>query len=704
VFQFDFKEKTKMKDYDVSKIRNIALAGHNGSGKTSLAEALLYKAGASDRLGKTADGTTVCDYDPEEIKRVISISTSLASFEYNDHKINLLDTPGLFDFAAEMVEGIRAADTVLITVSAKSGVKVGARKAYDEAVKQGKSKMFVVTKIDDKDANFFNVLTELKTVFGPTVCPVVVPVISGGEIVSYVNLIEMKAYKYDSKGNAVETDMPTAEISEKFEYRIEGLVAAVSEAVAETSDELMEKFFEGEPFTQKELIDGIHDGMNRGIITPVVCTSATELAGIDMLLKEFELLVPSPDEVAAAEACDASKNETEIKCSESDPLAAYVFKTVADPFVGKMSFIRVMSGKLKANSDTVNSASGNTEKIGKLCTLCGKKQTEVASASAGDIVVASKITANTGDTLSDASRAVEFAAMEFPNPCYSMAVKPKSQGDEAKVSSGMQRITEEDPSLSYVQDENTKEMILSGLGEQHLEVAAAKLKGKFGVEINLTVPKIAYKETIRKKVKVQGRHKKQSGGHGQFGDVWIEFEPCVSDTLVFEEKIFGGAVPKNYFPAVQKGLEESVKKGVLAGCPVVGLKAILVDGSYHPVDSSEMAFKTAASIAYKEGLRQADPVMLEPIGELKVNAPDDNTGDIMGELNKRRGRVLGMEPVSHGTTQIIAEVPVREMHDFAMYLRQTTRGMGSFTFVFLRYEQLPSNLLTEVISAVSADE
>ncbi|MCR4888570.1 MAG: elongation factor G [Ruminococcus sp.] len=693
-----------MKDYDVSKIRNIALAGHNGSGKTSLAEALLYKAGASDRLGKTADGTTVCDYDPEEIKRVISISTSLASFEYNDHKINLLDTPGLFDFAAEMVEGIRAADTVLITVSAKSGVKVGARKAYDEAVKQGKSKMFVVTKIDDKDANFFNVLTELKTVFGPTVCPVVVPVISGGEIVSYVNLIEMKAYKYDSKGNAVETDMPTAEISEKFEYRIEGLVAAVSEAVAETSDELMEKFFEGEPFTQKELIDGIHDGMNRGIITPVVCTSATELAGIDMLLKEFELLVPSPDEVAAAEACDASKNETEIKCSESDPLAAYVFKTVADPFVGKMSFIRVMSGKLKANSDTVNSASGNTEKIGKLCTLCGKKQTEVTSASAGDIVVASKITANTGDTLSDASRAVEFAAMDFPNPCYSMAVKPKSQGDEAKVSSGMQRITEEDPSLSYVQDENTKEMILSGLGEQHLEVAAAKLKGKFGVEINLTVPKIAYKETIRKKVKVQGRHKKQSGGHGQFGDVWIEFEPCVSDTLVFEEKIFGGAVPKNYFPAVQKGLEESVKKGVLAGCPVVGLKAILVDGSYHPVDSSEMAFKTAASIAYKEGLRQADPVMLEPIGELKVNAPDDNTGDIMGELNKRRGRVLGMEPVSHGTTQIIAEVPVREMHDFAMYLRQTTRGMGSFTFDFLRYEQLPSNLLTEVISAVSADE
>ncbi len=692
-----------MKEYDINKVKNIAFAGHNGSGKTSLAEAVLYKAGASDRLGKTADGTTVCDYDPEEVKRGISIGTSLASFEYNDYRINILDTPGLFDFAAEMIEGIRAADTVMITVSAKSGVKVGARKAYDEAVKQGKSKMFVVTKIDDKDANFFNVLTELKTVFGPTVCPVVVPVISNGAIVSYVNLIEMKAYKYDAKGNAIETDMPTAEISEKFEYRIEGLIAAISEAVAETSDELMEKFFEGEAFTQKELIDGIHDGMNRGIITPVVCASATELAGIDMLLKEIELLLPAPNEVYAAEAYTPSKDVVEITCTDDAPLSAYVFKTIADPFVGKMSMIRVMSGKLASNCDVVNSSTGNNEKIGKLYRLCGKKQTEISCAYAGDIVIASKISANTGDTLSDVSRIVEFAGMSFPNPCYSMAVKAKAQGDEAKISTSIQRLIEEDPTLTYAQDEGTKEQILSGLGEQHLEVAAAKLKGKFGVDINLTVPKVAYKETIRKKVKVEGKHKKQSGGHGQYGHVWIEFEPCVSDTLVFEEKVFGGAVPKNYFPAVQKGLEDSVKKGVLAGCPVVGLKAILVDGSYHPVDSSEMAFKTAASIAYKEGLRQADPVMLEPIGELKVTAPDDNTGDIMGELNKRRGRVLGMEPVSHGVTMIQAEVPMREMHDFAMYLRQTTRGLGSFTFEFMRYEQLPANLLTEVISAVNSD-
>ncbi|MDE6502809.1 MAG: elongation factor G [Ruminococcus sp.] len=685
-----------MKDYDVTKVRNIALAGHNGSGKTSLAEAVLYKAGASDRLGKTVDGTTVCDYDPEEIKRGISIGTSLASFEYNDYKVNLLDTPGLFDFASEMIEGIRASDTVMITVSAKSGVKVGARKAYDEAEKQGKSKMFVVTKIDDKDANFFNVLTELKTVFGPTVCPVVVPVISNHKIVSYVNLIEMKAYKYDSKGNAVETDMPTAEISEKFEYRIDGLIAAVSEAVAETSDELMEKFFEGEAFTQKELIDGIHDGMNRGIITPVVCTSAMELAGIDMLLKEIELLLPAPHEVETI-------GDSEVKCNVSEPMSAYVFKTVADPFVGKMSFIRVMSGKLSSNTEVKNSVSGNTEKIGKLCTLCGKKQTEVTTAYAGDIVVASKISANTGDTLCDNSKIVTFEAMDFPNPCYSMAVKAKAQGDESKISVSMQRLTEEDPTLTYSQDETTKEQILSGLGEQHIEVAVAKLKNKFGADVKLSVPKIAYKETIRKKVKVEGKHKKQSGGHGQYGHVWIEFEPCISDTLVFEEKVFGGAVPKNYFPAVQKGLEDSVKKGVLAGCPVVGLKAILVDGSYHPVDSSEMAFKTAASIAYKEGLRKADPVMLEPVGTLKVTAPDDKTGDIMGELNKRRGRVLGMEPVKHGVTMIQAEVPMREMHDFALYIRQVTRGLGSFTLNFERYEQLPANLLAEVISSVNSE-
>ncbi|MBR2913080.1 MAG: elongation factor G [Oscillospiraceae bacterium] len=685
----------------MANIKNIALAGHHGSGKTSLAEALLYCAGASDRLGKVADGTTVCDYDPEEIKRKGSISTALASFTYEDNKIDLLDTPGILDYAGEMQSGIAAADTVLITVSAKSGVHVGTKKAYAAAQAMGKSTMFAITKIDDKDANFFNVLTDLKTVFGPTVCPVVVPVLQNGEIVSYVNLIEMKAYKYDDKGKAVEVGLPEDAVTEK-DYRLEGLVAAISEAVAETDEELMMKFFDGEAFTQKELIDGIHNGMNNGMITPVVCTSAQTLAGIDMLLKEFGLLVPAANEVPAAQAV-AGDDMVELSCDASAPLAALVCKTVADPFVGKMSYLKVLSGTISSDMAVVNSKTGAEEKIGKLYTLLGKKQTEVKSASAGDIVAAVKISANTGDTLCAAARVAAAEMPEFPHACYSMAVRAKAQGDEAKISAGMQRLTEEDPTLTYEQDPLTKEMILSGLGEQHLEIAVAKLKAKFGADVKLSEPQVAYRETIRKKVEAEGKHKKQSGGHGQYGHVKIAFEPCVSDSLVFEEKVFGGSVPKNYFPAVEKGLQDAVKKGILAGCPVVGLKAILLDGSYHPVDSSEMAFKMAASIAYKEGMKNADPVMLEPINTLNVTAPDENTGDIMGELNKRRGRVLGMEPADKGETTITAEVPVREMHDFAMYLRQVTRGMGSFTMEFLRYEQLPANLLSEVIAAIAAN-
>ncbi len=685
-----------MKDYFAENIRNIAIAGHSGSGKTTLAEALLYKSGNSDRLGKTADGNTVCDFDPEEIKRKASLSASVASFETNGIKVNLLDAPGLFDFEGESVEAITAADTVLITVSAKSGVKVGTEKAYEKAAALKKAKMFVVTKVDDPDANFYNVLTDLKTVFGPTVCPVIVPVINNHKVVSYVNLIEMKAYTYDEKGNAVETEMPTAEISEKLEYRIDGLIAAFSEAVAETDDELMEKFFEGEAFTQDELVHGLHKGMNSGVITPVVCCSDITMGCIDMLLKETELLMPSPADVPAVSAM-AGDDIIETKYDRNAPAAGFVFKTVADPFVGKMSFIKVMDGVLKSGGDYVIGKNGNPEKLGKLYTVTGKKQTEVSAAYAGDIVAAVKISADTCDTICSADRNLTYDEMEFPKPCFSLAVSAKTQGDEAKISAGLSRLLEEDKTLSVSQNPDTKETTLSGLGEQHLDVAAAKLKAKFGADVNLTEPKISYKETIRKKVKAEGKHKKQSGGHGQYGHVWIEFEPCISDSLVFEEKVFGGAVPKNFFPAVEKGLQDSMKKGVLAGFPVVGVKAVLVDGSYHPVDSSEMAFKTAASIAYKEGMKQADPAILEPIGKLLVSAPDSNTGDIMGDLNKRRGRVIGMNPVKKGYTEIEAEVPMREMQSFTTQLRQITRGRGTFSLEFLRYEQLPSNLVSDVI-------
>ena len=685
-------------------IKNIALAGHNGSGKTSLAEALLFRAGVTERLGKTEEGNTVCDFDPEEIKRKVSINTSIANFMTEGIKVNLIDTPGLFDFEGGMREGITAAGCVMITVSGKSGVKVGTKKAYKFAEKLGKSRVFVVTKLDDPNANFYNTLTELKTAFGPTVCPVVVPVIRDGSISSYINLIEMKAYKYNDKGEAVETEMPEGDIADKMDYRLDGLIQAISEAVAETDDELMEKFFEGTAFTQKELIDGIHKGVNAGMITPVIATSAESLAGIDMLLKEISLLLPSPLEVAKPVAEDKNGDPVEINCSVSDPLAAFVFRTTVDPFVGKMSYIKVYAGVLKPGDTVFDSTSGQNVKIGKLYNMVGKKQEEVDAANAGDLVVAVKTDICTSDTLCDPARTVKFDAVQYPAPCYSMAVKAKAQGDESKISAGIAKLLEEDPTLKYEQDPSTTEQILSGLGDQHLEIAASKLKEKFGADVVLTVPKIPYKETIRKKVKVEGKHKKQSGGHGQYGHVWMEFEPTVGDELVFEEKVFGGAVPKNYFPAVEKGIQESMKKGVLAGCPVVGLKAILVDGSYHPVDSSEMAFKTAASIAYKEGLKQADPVLLEPIGSLSVRVSDDKTGDVMGELNKRRGRMLGMNPAAEeGMTEILADVPVREMHDFATYLRQTTRGLGDFTFEFVRYEQLPANLVPEVIVSLSSD-
>ena len=694
----DKNGEIELKNYDSTKIKNIAIAGHAGSGKTSLTEALLYKSGTTDRLGKVSDGNTVSDFTPDEIARKTSVYTSLTTMETGEFKVNILDTPGLFDYEGEMIEGIYASGCVLITVSAKSGVKVGTHKAYDCAKKYNKPAMFVVTKLDDVNANFNNVLTQLKAEFGPTVCPVVVPVIADRKIVSYVNLIEMQAYKYID-GKAEPTDMPTAEIAENMEYRIDGLVEAVSEAVAETDETLFEKFFSGEAFTQKELTDGIHKGMNSGAITPVVCVSSTDLSGVDMLLKEIDLLLPPPSEKDAMVGEDANGELVEVECNENDPMTAFVFKTVADPFVGKMSFIKVFSGKISPNKSVVNATTGSTEKVGKLVSLLGKKQTDINEAGCGDIVVALKMNINTNDTICDAARVVKFPSIEFPKPSYKMAVKAKAQGDESKISSAIARILEEDKTVTYEQDPDTLEQIISTLGGVHLDSVICKLSNSFGVEVDVSVPKIAYRETIRKKVKVQGRHKKQSGGHGQYGDVWIEFEPCVSDELIFEEKVFGGAVPKNFFPAVEKGLQESIKKGVLAGFPVVGLKAILVDGSYHPVDSSEMAFKMAASIAYREGMRLADPVLLEPIGALNVLVPDDNTGDIMGELNKRRGRVLGMNPSDKaGLTEVVAEVPMAEMSDFTMYLRQTTQGRGSYTFEKVRYEQLPANLFADVIA------
>ncbi len=683
-----------MKQYTPDKIKNILIAGHGGSGKTTLTEALLYKTGATDRLGRVADGNTVSDYDPEEIKRKVSLLSVLAPFEHKGYKFNLIDAPGLFDFAGGFYEGLKAAGSVLITVSGKSGVTVGVKNAYKNAVKYNKARAFFVGKLDTEHADFYKVLADLKAAFGPSVCPVTVPHYANGKVECYVDLINNKAFQYDADGKEKEVPIPESE------YRLDGLRTAISEAVAETDEALFEKYFSGEQFTQEELVKGVHEGVQSGSITPVFCGSAYTLEAIDMLLYSLCEFLPTAAE-EAPEIGVAGDEMVELACDPAQPAAAYIFKTVADPF-GRLSFFKVYAGKISADLNAVNASTSEPEKIGKLVYLRGKKQEETKEVSAGDIGVAVKITANTGDTLCDPARVVKIEPIPFPHPCYSMAVTTKNKGDEGKISQAIQRLLEEDPTLGFTINTETKQQILSGLGDQHLEVAKSKLKSKFGVDVDLVPPIVAYRETIRKKVKAEGKHKKQTGGHGQFGHVWIEFEPCDSDSLVFEEKVFGGAVPKGYFPAVEKGLQECVKRGVLAGYPVVGLKATLVDGSYHPVDSSEMAFKTAASLAYRKGLEEASPILLEPIGILKVVVPDANTGDMMGELNKKRGRVMGMNPDEEGMTCIEAEVPMSEMQDFAMLVRQITQGAGWFNLEFARYEQLPAQLEASVIEAAKS--
>lgn len=680
-----------MKTYKCKDIRNIAIAGHGGSGKTSVVEGLLYKAGEIDRMGKVSDGNSVCDYDPEEIKRKISLNTSLAYCQWKNVKINILDTPGQFDFAAGLHEGISAAETVVIALPAKDGVQVGTIKAYREAIKHGKATMFVVTRMEEENSNFYKCLEELKTEFGPSICPIVVPFDKYGTVESYINLLEMKAYTYDN-GVPTEVEMPASE------NRLKGLRAAMAEAVAETDEELMLRYFEneGEDFTEAELIKGLHDGVHKGYITPVVCCSGDTLAGIDMMLNTIIYMLPSPDESAGELCTDGSK----LSYKEDAPLAAKVFKTVADPFVGKMSFVKIVNGTLSVSADIYNQQSGATEKPGKLLSLQGKRSEEMIEAYAGDIVAVTKLNANTGDTLTAPGSKVEFVPEKFPATCFFKAVSAVNKNDEGKISNAIKRMVEEDRTLSYFHNHETHQRILGGLGEQHLDAAIAKMKAKFGVDVTVSDPIIAYRESIRKKATAEGKHKKQSGGHGQYGHVKIEFEPCDSETLVFEEKVFGGSVPKNYFPAVEKGLQESTAHGVLAGYPVVNLKATLLDGSYHPVDSSEQAFKMAAHIAYKQGLAEASPCLLEPVYHVTIVLDDANTGDIITVINKRRGTVLGMNPSEEdkGMTVLEAQMPQAEITDLATVIRQITRGMGYFVAEFSCYEQLPQALEADVIA------
>ncbi len=686
-----------MNQYLAKNIINLAVAGHGGAGKTSLAEAMLYLAGVSDRRGKVGDGNTVCDYDPEEIRRKASISAAVAPLEWKNKKINLLDAPGLFDFEGGMMEAMRAADTALIVVSGRDGVAVGTEKAFAAAEKNGLAKIIFVNGLCDESARFYRVFEDLKAQFGPSVCPVVVPFIQDGQANIYINLLEYKAYDY-SGGKPVAVAMPD------MGDRLEGLRTAIYEAVAETDDELFEKYFAGEPFTPEEVIVGVSKGVKSGTITPVFCGDALLMRGMEQFMDGLCWLAPSAGDKAGELGTDVDGNPVELSVNEDGAAAAIVFKTVADPFIGKLSYVKVVSGKISTDSQLVNMRTGNTERVGKTVMMVGKKQMDVKYIGAGDIGAIPKLSAtNTGDTLCSPARKVTLEGVEYPNPTLSMAIVPAKKGEEDKIAQGLMRLSEEDPTLQFATNNETHEMILSGLGEQHLDVAVSKLKTKFGVDVSLKKPKVPYRETIRKTVQVQGRHKKQTGGHGQFGDVWIEFSPCDSEGLEFGERVVGGSVPKGFFPAVEKGLRECIQKGPLAGYPVVGLSAVLYDGSYHPVDSSEMAFKTAAALAYKAGMPQANPVLLEPIGHLKATVPDSNMGDVMGEVNKRRGRVLGMEPAGEGRQTVEADVPMAEMHDFTTFIRQCTQGRGSFTFGFERYEEAPANVAQKVIEEAKAE-
>lgn len=682
-----------MKTYAPDQIRNIALAGHASKGKTTLLEAMLHLAGATERAGKVADGNTVTDFDTEEKKRHISMASAVASIEYKSKKLNFIDTPGLFDFEQGAFEGLRAAETAVIVVSARSGLAVGAEKAFKNAGSRRMARVLVTTKMDDDRADFYKSFNGIVAKFGTAACPVVVPIISGGKVAAYYNMIDGKAYAY-ADGKRTESDAQPDDAP-----RFAAVQAVFTEAVASADEELMEKYFEGEELTPEEKIRGLKAGVADGSIIPVFALSGLAETACDLLLDFLAEVCPAPKSEYAA---DADGEPIELTPDPNGPLAAVCFKTVADPFIGKLSYFKVISGKITAATPAYNARTGKEERMGKLVSVFGAKQTDISELSAGDIGAVTKLGGfATGDTLCSAAQVVTLDGVHIPSATYAMAVEVAKKGEEEKVASGLSRLCEEDPSLHFGVNNETHQQILSGLGEQHLDVAMARLKSKFGVEATLVQPRVAYRETITMKVSAQGRHKKQSGGHGQFGDVFIEFEPYDTEELVFAERVVGGAVPKNFFPAVEKGLRESMQKGVLAGYPMVGVKATLFDGSYHPVDSSEMSFKTAASLAYKEGIPKAMPVLLEPILTVTATVNDEAMGDVIGDINKRRGRVLGMTPSGDGSQEIMAEVPESEMSTFSTAMRQMTQGRGSFTTAFARYDRCPEHIAQKIKAEAS---
>lgn len=685
-----------MNGYKIENLRNIGLIGHGATGKTSLVESLLFYTDTISRLGNIEEGTTTSDFDIEEKKRKISLSVSVNPLEIKNTKVNLVDIPGYFDFEGEVIQGMRAVDVANIVVCGVSGVQVGTEKAWNYCNKIKLPRTFFINKLDRENSNFDKTLKELKDKFGMSVVPIQYPIGSEEKFKGIINVIPKEARIFNEKTKKMEIiDLPY-DLKEK----VDECKQMVMEAVAETDEELLEKYFEEGELSDEEIYKGLINGCANGDIAPVMCGSAIKVIGMESLLENIIECLPSPKKAISQKAIDLSNNnEVKVKFNEDEPFSAMVVKTIADPFVGKISIFRVITGKLNGEVSVINTNTNTVEKLSHMFFIRGKNQIQANEITAGDIGAVSKLqNTNTGDTLCDQGKQIRYDKFNFPQRVISMAVLPKSKGDEDKISAALQKLLDEDPTFEISRDYENAETIISGLGETHLEVIASKLKNKFGVEVVLKAQKIPYRETIRGIAEVQGKHKKQSGGHGQYGDVKIKFEPRLDGELGLEfvDKVVGGVVPRNYIPAVEKGLKECISHGVLAGYPVIGLKATLFDGSYHSVDSSEMAFKIAASIAYKKGMEIAKPVLLEPIMHVEVLLPDEYMGDVIGDINKKRGRVIGMEP-SDGEQKVIAEVPMSEMVSYASDLRSMTQARASFLSQFIRYEDVPNTETEKII-------
>lgn len=681
--------------YTSEKIRNVVMLGHGGCGKTTLVEAMAYTQGIIKRQGKIEEGNTISDYDKEETKRLFSISTSVVPIIWEDIKINILDTPGYFDFVGEVEEALSVADAAIIVISAKAGVEVGTLKAWDYCEKHQLPRIFFVTDMDVDNASYRNVIEKLAENFGKKIAPFHLPIRENEKFVGFVNVVKMEGRRFTKLSNYEECPIP-----DYSEHNLEKYREILLEAVAETSDELMDKYFSEEEFTQEEISQALRNNVIDGSIVPVLMGSGLNAQGTTMLLQAIEKYFPAPSKRELHGINIKTKETFHADYKEDLPMSAKVFKTIADPFIGKFSLIKICSGVLTSDSLIYNTDKDMEEKLSRLYILRGKEQIEVKELHAGDIGAIGKLsTTATGDTLATKACAVTYEKSQISKPYTYQRFKPRNKGDDDKVSQALSKMMDEDLTLKVISDKENRQTLLYGIGEQHLDVVVNKLASKYRVEIDLMKPKVPYRETILGKIKVQGKHKKQSGGHGQYGDVHIEFEPSgeLETPYIFDQKIFGGAVPKNYFPAVEKGIAESVLKGPLAGYPVVGIKATLVDGSYHPVDSSEMAFKLATIQAFKQGMMKAKPVLLEPIASMKVVVPDRFTGDIMGDLNKRRGRVLGMNPISGGKQEILADIPVSETFGYSTELRSITGGIGEYSYEFNRYEQAPIDVQEKVI-------